>query len=294
MDVDGHNFPNLALMKLSSYHKMIGDSVGFVNNFENYDRVYISKVFTWSNEDDTVIKCDDVIRGGTGYDLTTRLSNFVEYTYPDYSLYNIDYALGFLSRGCPRGCGFCIVKDKEGSAHKVANLDNFWRGQRIIKLLDPNILACIDAENLLQQLIDSKAYVDFTQGLDIRLLVSNPLIDMIKRIKIKRIHFAYDDIKYSGIIEAAMINFKKHTGWGRGKVSVYILTNYNSTIEEDMHRIEFCKSIDFNPYVMVYDKDKLDSGSIYYRLQRWCNNPMFLYTNTFKEYLDTAYKSKSS
>lgn len=132
IDVDGHNFPNLALMKISAYHKQQGDKVEFVNFFEKYDKVYKTKVFTFSDDDYTVINAKEVIKGGTGYDLQNKLPSQIEFMYPDYDLYDIkNIAYGYLTRGCPRGCKFCIVQEKEGSkSYKVADLNQFWRGKK--------------------------------------------------------------------------------------------------------------------------------------------------------------------
>ena len=187
IDVDSRNFPNLALMKISAYHKAQGDEVGWYMPFDDrYDRVYMSKVFSFTPDFLDCINADEVIKGGTGYAISLvdgrevfdkskdlNLPHEIEHIYPDYSLYPEckDTAYGFLTRGCPRGCGFCIVGKKEGmKSVKVANLDEFWRGQKNIVLYDPNILACRDWKDLLQQLIDSKAMVDINQGFDIRMM----------------------------------------------------------------------------------------------------------------------------
>ena len=174
IDVDGHNFPNLALMKISAYHKALGDAVEWCLPLNHYDIVYQSKVFdnTYSKDIDWIPNADKVIKGGTGYGLDNTLPAEIEHMYPDYSLYpelTKDTAYGFLTRGCPRHCGFCVVGDKEGlRSRKVANLSEFWREQKNIELLDPNMLACNDRMELLDQLIMSKAKVNFNQGLDIR------------------------------------------------------------------------------------------------------------------------------
>ena len=214
IDVDSHHFPNLCLMKLSAYHKTKGDTVEWWNGLEKYDIVYKSKVFTeeYTTEENTVIHADKVIEGGTGYGLENKLPYKIEHCYPDYSLYtertkNIAY--GLLTRGCPRDCPFCIVSQKEGKQSiKVADLSEFWRGQKTIKLLDPNLLACKDHVELLQQLIDSKSYVDFTQGLDAR-CINEENAELLAKIKVKMIHFAFDDIKQEKSIIEGLKLYKK-------------------------------------------------------------------------------------
>ena len=197
---DSHNFPSLPLMKLSAYHKAMGDEVEMYMPINQYDLVYASKVFSFTDDIDTdsVIQADEVKRGGTGYCISVKngkevfdnskntfLPREIEHIYPDYALYpQYKYAVGFLTRGCPRNCGFCVVGEKEGLCSKqAADLNEFWKGQKEIKLLDPNILACKDYESLLKQLAESKAKVDFTQGLDIRL--TNPdNIELLSKIKV--------------------------------------------------------------------------------------------------------------
>ena len=167
IDVDSHNFPNLALMKLSAYHKGKGDHVEWWNGLKHYDVVYKSKVFTelYSHDDDFCINADTIIKGGTGYDLQNKLPYEVEHQCPDYQLYGItDRAYGFLTRGCPRHCPFCIVTDKEGATHTVADVDEFWLGQKEIILMDSNITASKDCEMLFEQLICTGAYINFEGG----------------------------------------------------------------------------------------------------------------------------------
>lgn len=284
IDADNTKFPNLALMKLSARHKAKGDSVEWVNHWDFYDKVYISKVFTFTPDIDTIILCPEVERGGSGYDLNKKLPNAIEEQFPDYSIYpNVKYAIGFLTRGCSRGCPFCIVKEKEGVTHKVADICDFWNGQKLIKLLDPNLLDWNQSDLLLYSLKLTKAEIDFTQGLDVR-LIDNHRIDILKQMKIRRVHFAYDQMKNSERIETNLLNFMGRTGWGRQKVTVYILCNYDTTIEEDLHRIEFVKAAGATPYVMLFDKDKLPAGSIYKRLQRWCNAPQILFSTEWENY----------
>lgn len=167
VDVDSHNFPNLALMKISAWHKAKGDQVEMLNFLLPYDIAYKSKIFTeeYSHDIDYPIQADEVFKGGTGYDLVNKLPDEIEHMYPDYSLYGIeDKAYGFLTRGCPRGCPFCIVNEKEGATHTVADLFEFWRGQKEIVLMDSNITASKDCERLFDDLIASRATINFEGG----------------------------------------------------------------------------------------------------------------------------------
>ena len=306
IDVDGHNFPNLALMKISSYHKALGDEVEWCIPLMHYDIVYQSKVFddTYTKDIDYFPLTNKIIKGGTGYFKREKdgqgyvyikgvwinigsahsfsygpetynefLPNEIEHKRPDYSLYPLltqNTAYGFLTRGCPRGCGFCSVSDKEGrESYKVADLSEFWNGQKIIKLMDPNFLACRKHLDLLRQLLDSIAYIDFTQGLDIR-LINEENIDLINRIKIKEIHFAWDnakeDLKPYFLKYKALAQHKPHGNYG----TVYCIVNFNSTMQENLYRIYTLRDIGFNPYVMIYDKP--NASKEIRLLQRWCNN----------------------
>ena len=288
IDVDGHNFPNLALMKISAWHKAKGDDVEWCIPLLHYDIVYQSKVFdeTYSKDIDYTPMADKIIKGGSGYGLDNILPLEIEHMYPDYSLYpelTKDTAYGFLTRGCPRACEFCIVAEKEGrKSYKVSDLSEFWNGQKNIKLLDPNILACREHMHLLQQLEKSNAYVDFTQGLDIR-LTNDANIDLINRIRVKNIHFAWDDAKDN--LKPYFENYKtkaKHKPHGHYG-TVYCLTNFGSSMEENLYRIYTLRDMGFNPYVMIYDKPKAPEDVRL--LQRWCNNiKIFRSVPDFKDY----------
>lgn len=277
IDVDGHNYPNLALMKISAYHKVQGDEVEWWWGWGQYDRVYMTKVFddSYSPDHPEPVNTKEIIKGGTGYDRKKSLPPEIEHMYPDYSLYpdlTKDTAYGFLTRGCPNNCGFCMVCEKEGlESHKVADLSEWWNGQKNIVLMDPNLLACRDHMNLLQQLADSKAWVDINQGLDARLL-SPKNIEAIKQLRIKEIHFAWDLMKNSKRIIKGLNLWKRygkkdrHGSWG----TVYVLVNYNTTMAENLFRIYKLDKMGFDPYVMVYDKPNAPRDILL--LQRWCNN----------------------
>lgn len=276
IDVDSHNFPNLALMKISAWHKAQGDSVEMAFPLARYDRVYASKIFdnTYSRDIDWCPQTEDFRKGGTGYGLDNKLPDEIEHMMPDYSLYNItDTAYGFLSRGCPRGCPFCIVAEKEGRAsRKVADLREWWNGQKLIKLLDPNITACADWEDLLGQLADSKAVIDFTQGVDIRLL-SDAKVAAINRCRIKMIHFAWDG---NDDLEPLFRRYAEQFNLDNRSKRVYVLTNYNTTMEWNLHRVYTLRDLGYDPFVMIYDRP--NASKELKHLQRWVNNKILFRT----------------
>ena len=283
IDVDSHNYPNLALMKISAWEKSQGNEVEWWNGLKHYDRVYQAKVFdnTYSADNEFVINADEIIKGGTGYGLDNKLPDEIEHIYPDYELYGIhDTAYGFLTRGCPRHCKFCIVGDKEGLvSHKVADLSEFWQGQRYIEILDPNLLACKARTELLDELIESGGVVNFNQGLDVRLLTRDNA-EQINHIKTSMIHFAWDNYEQTTrkCLERAREWIKKD-GY---HVRVYVLTNFNTTLEQDLERVYTIRDIGFDPYVMVYDKPHAPREIK--RLQRWCNAKWAFRSCEFSEY----------
>lgn len=172
IDVDGRHFPNLALMRLSAWHKRRGDTVEWWNGFSHYDRVYKSKVFTFTPDHDTVINADEIITGGTGYKDYSWLPPEVEAAPPDYSIYpQYKRAVGFLTRGCPNHCRWCIVPRKEGGIRPAAVWNDIVRpDSRELVLMDNNVLACGHGLAQIEQLGHERLWVDFNQGLDARLI----------------------------------------------------------------------------------------------------------------------------
>lgn len=281
IDVDGHGFPNIALMKLSAWHKQRGDAVEWWGGMHEvgfmYDVAYMSKVLDDSYSPDVFEppNAREIIKGGTGYGLDNVLPDEAEHTYPDYSLYPTltkDTAFGFLTRGCPRGCPFCIVAEKEGRRSvKVADLSEWWRGQPNIELCDPNTLACPEHLELLRDLYESGAFVNFNQGVDARLITEDNA-EAISKIKLREIHFAWDLMNQSDAVIAGLETYKKfakkkpHGYFG----AVYTLVNFNTTMEENLFRIYKLLDMGFDPYVMIYDKPNAPQSIR--RLQRWANN----------------------
>ena len=284
IDVDSHNFPNLAQMKLSAYHKQRGDEVERWLPLKSYDLVYMSKVFdeTYTEDEHHVIMADEIIKGGTGYDLQNRLPEEIEHIYPDYGLYNVkDKAIGFISRGCPRGCDFCIVAEKEGlKSRQVAELGEFWRGQKEIILLDPNLTACKDSERIFEELANTKAWIDFNQGIDARVLTDKHC-DLLNRMKVKMIHFAWDNYEMKTFEKLKRIRPLINKDFRR--LRVYVLTNFNTTMEQNLERVYKLKELDYDPYIMIYDKP--NAPKELRQMARWVNNKYIFRTcETFEEY----------
>ena len=270
----------------------------FVFPMKHYDRIYVSKVFgdEYSPEQPLSLMADEIFYGGTGYAIKIEngkevfekekdhdLPEEIEHAFPDYDLYGLkDKAIGFLTRGCPNDCGFCIVSKKEGRvSHKVADLSEFWDGQKNIDLLDANILACRDRQDLLDQLIDSGAVVDFVQGLDAR-FITEEIAEKLGRIKIRLVHFAFDMMKNEKRVLEGLRIFKDATKLDRRQAIVYILTNYDTSFREDFYRIQKVREIGFDPDVRIYRKDT--APRITRDLQRWCNNRFVFGSCEFKDY----------
>lgn len=313
IDVDGHNFPNLPLMKLSAWHKSQGDSVEWYQPLfsGHMDLVYMSKVFSFTPDYEYYIDAEKVSKGGTGYAISLvdgkevydkskdqPLAYEIEHIYPDYDLYpeqTKDTAYGFLTRGCVRNCDFCHVCQKEGfGSRRVADLSEFWRGQKHIVLCDPNILACPDWKDLLQQLIDSKARVNFNQGLDIRLMTEEKA-EMLSRIKLDEIHFAWDRYEDKDIIKPMFETFRKASKVRPRDLQVYVLCGDREKriLPGDLERINWLRQTGYAPYVMLYDKDHIPKGHELKRLQRWVNNRFIFWScGSFEEYLRTYDKEE--
>lgn len=301
--VDTHNYVNIPLMKISAWHKAQGDHVEWYQPMfsGHMDKVYMSKVFSFTPDYEYFIDADEVIKGGSGYCISLvdgkevydkskdkDLPPDIEHIYPDYSIYGDmtkDTAYGFLTRGCPRGCGFCHVEAKEGRcSRKVADLSEFWRGQKNIVLCDPNLIACKEWKDLLQQLIDSKAWIDINQGIDIRMMTEEKA-EMIKQLKIKNVHFAWDRYEDKDLIIPKFKLFKDITQWDKRKLTVFMLTNFNTTLDQDLERIYTLRDLGYTPYVMIYNKDDLSPKHTLRRMQRWVNNRVIFRTcEKFEDY----------
>lgn len=287
IDVDGYNFPNLALMKISNYHKLIGDNVEWYSGFNYYDKVYMSKVFTFTPDYNFFIQADEVIKGGTGYKLYNDL--FCETINPDYNLYPINNkwydgktSYGFITRGCIRKCSWCVVPHKEGNIRPSMDIEDILNGNKKAILLDNNILSCDYGLLQIEKIIKLGCKVDFNQGLDCR-LVTNEVAKMLSKVKwIKYIRFSLDSKEQFEPLIKAIAKLNKN-GISNSKIFTYVLLQ---KFKDSYNRINQCKKLGINPFAQPY-RDFTPNQIIpqWQRdMARWCNHKALLKSIDFKEY----------
>ncbi|MDR1056471.1 MAG: radical SAM protein [Prevotellaceae bacterium] len=291
IDVDGHNFPNLALMKLAAYHKAMGDRVEWVNYFERYDKVYLSKVFTFTSDIYTSIQADVVERGGTGYDIHKKLPAEIDCMQPDYSIYPVcswydgKTAYGFLTRGCIRKCSWCIVPQKEGMVRPCRDIEDILQRRNAAVLMDNNILATGEyGIQQLKKIAEIGCKVDFNQGLDARLIVSNPNIPkLLSKIKwLNPVRLACDSSAMMKIVEQAAVLLRSAGLKPTCLFAYVLLTDLQSSYE----RINFLKKLDIMPFAQPY-RDFTPKQIIPHwqrDMARWCNDKAILKSCDFKDY----------
>lgn len=288
IDVDGHNFPNLALMKIAAFHKAQGDAVDWYSAlFSKPDRIYASKVFTFTPDfTNFAAGAPEPIRGGTGYDATAKLPEEIEEALPDYSVYpEFTAALGFLTRGCIRNCPWCIVPKKEGGIRIADDIERISQGRREVVLMDNNFLAA-PAEFVTEQLRkarDLKLHIDFNQALDARLVTERNAQELATTKWMRYIRFSCDT--------AAMIEHVKHAihlirSFGyRGEFFVYVLAK---EVEETAERIAKLTALDKRivPFCQPYRDFTADCevAKPLRKLARWCNIQSIRRTVSFAEY----------
>lgn len=243
IDEDKTKFPNLALMKISAYHKKQGDSVEWANSFDRYDIIYKSKVFTFTEKDTLCYNAEHIICGGTGYGLDNHLPTEIEYTKPDYSIYPfIDKktAYGFLTRGCPNKCKWCVVPKKEGNVRSYMDVDDIAiEGRTNLILMDNNILASDYGISQIEKIIERKYRVDFNQAIDAR-LITDDIAKLLAKVKwLNQIRLGCDTRKQVEYCQNAMDKINKY----RGKNAHYLLyTMIDSDINEAYERLSYWRN----------------------------------------------------
>ena len=281
IDVDSHNFPNLALMKISAYYKSKGHQVSWAQYMEHYDVVFASKIFTFSQADLNVFHCDKLITGGTGFDISKKLPKVIDnITGPDYSLYpQYDFSIQRFSIGCIRHCPFCLVREKEGLISPVEPMNIKPTGH--IEVIDNNFFANPEWKKAIDLLISYKRPVKL-HGVDVRTITEEQCF-WLNQLKLKSaIHIAWDLPQLD--LRQAITTMTKYIK--PYKIVCYVLVGFNSTIEQDLFRLRFLKSVGVLPFVQPYrDYTNNRVVSQYERdLARWANRAWLFKSMDFLDY----------
>lgn len=283
IDVDS-KIPNLALMKISAYHKAQGDTVQwYAGEFDNPDRVYVSKVFTFTPDHQYPLDGIEVIKGGTGYDIASQLSPEIDSMCPDYSLYpDMDYSLGFLTRGCPNKCPWCFVPKKEGNIRPYADIEDFCRHDKVL-LMDNNVLAHEHGIKQIEKIAKMGIKVDFNQGLDAR-LIDDSVARLLSKVKWwNPIRLACDTSAQMKHVHKAVELLRWYNARPIG-YSCYVLLKPGE-IEDAIQRIRFLKGIGVKPFVQPYQppegrkipQEEKD-------LARYCDKKPIFYSTWWEDY----------
>lgn len=282
IDVDGHGYPNLALMKISAFHKAKGDVVEWADPlFGEYNRVYKSKIFTFSPDNTDCYNCE-VLTGGTGYDIASKLPQEIEaITAPDYSIYpQFNFSLQFFSRGCIRKCPFCLVRDKEGYIAPVEPLQLNPRGTHI-EVLDNNFFANPDWKAAIDWLLRTGQKVNL-HGVDIRIMDEEQAYSLNKLMLRQNIHIAWDlpQLDLTAKLREVTKYIKPY------KLTCYVLIGFNSTPEEDLYRLRRLKELRITPFVQPYrDFENKRTPTQYEKdIARWANIRSFFKSFDFLEF----------
>jgi hypothetical protein len=278
MHDDATGFPNLALMKLSAAHKASGHDVEMFDPAQSFDVVYSSKVFSFTPTDDNLPAV--TICGGTGYGLKGELPEDVEHACPDYSLYGIDYSVGFLTRGCNRNCTWCGVPDKEGLAHPHADVEEFLRHRDVV-LLDNNVLQHPHGIAQIEKMARLGVRVDFNQGLDAR-LIDDGIARRLAALKwLKPIRLACDHAGMMPAIGKAVRWLRWHNATPR-RYSCYCLVK---DVDDAVERVRFLKGIDVDPFAQPYiAPDGSPPTKEQRRFARWVNHKAEFKSRTWDDY----------
>lgn len=283
VDVDGKHFPNLALMKLSAWHKQRGDVVEFAT-IGHYDRIYMSKVFTFTPDFEMgLLSSNEIIKGGTGYKNFKTLSDEVEHICPDYELYKTDSAYGFLTRGCIRSCAWCVVPKKEGELKAHADISEFIGNKKSAILMDNNVLASDHGLRQIEKIVDMGIKIDFNQGLDARIIAGNPdIAKLLARCKwLKPLRMACDTNAQMDSIEKATIMLREN-GCTPKNYFIYCLVK---DIEDALERVTLLDGLKLDAFCQPYIN--FDDGFVdpeLKRFARWVNHKAIHKTVKWSEY----------
>ena len=304
-DLDRTGFPNVALMKLAAWHKAQGNDVLPLNSQQPADVRYGSAVFSWNRTKADALRAMGATVGGSGVSLDNTLPPEVEAMRPDYSLYGIDYGVGYLMRGCIWQCAFCVVPKKEGKPREVATIDDLLnresaRARPFIVLLDNEFFwrerwAVARLEEFTARGIDFCP----SQGLDIRVvtpalcaaLAASPFWNVLRTRR--QVTFAFDSLsiqkQYRRGVEMLLA-----AGMKAWQLQSFLLVGFNSTIEEDLQRLAIMREYGIDPFVMVYrdyTTGRVARDPQLRNLARWVNRRLFK-TMAFDDYWPEARRQR--
>ena len=270
---------NIALEKIRMYYQQRNESIVDYLPLEHhlYDKIYCSSLFDYTDKRQIP---NNVICGGTGFDLTTKLTPEIDAMKPKLNM-------GFTSRGCIRKCKFCVVPEKEGWIRETGDIYDFWDGHsREIVILDNNILAVKDHfKKICRQIKKEKLSVDFNQGLDHRLL-NNNIADILKSLRYKEYRFSFDSLKYENSVRKAIdILHKYEIKWSMW----YVLVGYDTNFQEDMIRLQILRMNNQKAFVQRYNGK---TNPFHTELAGWANQPKYFTVSTFSEYLEKRKRKK--
>ena len=284
-DVDS-KIPNLALMKLSQFHKKNGDNVEMYLPLlhDTFDMVYASKIFEFSDGSDLR---DDMVIGGTGVDMSISPSPEIEKEVPDYSIYGYKHSIGFSQRGCRFKCGFCVVPKKEGSPYFNSTIDGIWtqRASRFIVLLDNDFFGNPQWEQCIADIKRHRLQVCFSQGLNIR-IISRKQAEALASVRFRNLRntysqvtFAWDQIDDEKVILRG-IKRVMDAGVKPWQMQFFVLIGYDTTEDDDLHRVLMIRDLGCDPFVMPYDK------TVPYQrhFARWVNRRQVFKSCTWDQY----------
>jgi hypothetical protein len=282
LDLDG-KIPNYALMKLARHWKSQGAEVHLNFPLIKCDRYFASKIFKDAAEIPAV---EPLEIGGSGFDLSACLPNEIEALEPDYSIYpTCDYSLGFITRGCVRRCSFCVVPQKEGKVRFDRHWSKFTNpAGRHFVFLDNNFLAFSGHMELLTEIVRDKIIVDFNQGLDVRLMNESNARLLTKVRWLRHVRFSFDSVALEKAVRRG-IELLTGNGLSPRRLMVYVLIGFDTTPEEDMHRVMLLRSLGADPFVMPFNR----ADRYQRQFARWVNHKAIFKSATFEEYARNAH-----
>lgn len=315
-----HRFPNLACMKISAFHKRAGDEVRLCTDYgglDEYDKIYLSKVFTNTEVPDHILSLPNISIGGTGfyYDKAPKLPDKVEHICPDYHLYDdwvadklehggkrkdftyyLDYSIGFLTRGCFRQCPFCVNQNYTRCCQH-SPVSEFLDPERPkICFLDDNFFACPEWKSIIQEVKATGKRFQFKQGLDERLLTDEKIHEMMSWAYDGERIFAFDNIEDKEIVESKLRRVRELYPTTKLHFKFYVLCGFDASgkyddrfwvqdIRDTFERVRILASHQVLPYIMRYEKAYSSKyAGIYTSLAAWCNQPHIFTKFTFREF----------